>query len=86
MSKRHPCYGDPSFVQEGGLLRCGTCGAFQRLNPESGNLTWIRSGRVISAPLDMLEASQRHEENYGFGIESDMIAGLEKDDDQHASS
>lgn len=80
MSRIHPCNIDtPTLIPDGPLLRCGSCGAFQRLNPETGNLTWIRGGRVISAPQDMLEASERHENSYGFGVESDKIASLKKE-------
>jgi hypothetical protein len=66
MSDQHPCTGPtPALVADSDLLRCTSCGAFQRLNPESGNVTWIRSGRVISAPEDMITAKRRHDERYG---------------------
>ena len=62
----HPCYGDPNLVDDDRQGRiCLTCGAYQSLNPESGNVVWMRAGRVISAPVDMLQAKQRHDERYG---------------------
>lgn len=69
MSNRdHPCTTpDPSLVldEDEELMKCLSCGAFQYLNPDSGNITWIRSGRVISAPQDLLEAKERHDSRYG---------------------
>jgi len=60
----HPCTTVENTEIQNGLLTCLSCGAYQRLNPETGNITWIRSGRVISAPQDMLEAQQRHDERW----------------------
>jgi len=66
-ANQHPCTGPPSLPQQSGdgLLSCVTCGAYQRRNPETGNLTWIRNGRVIAAAEDLAEAKRRHDERYG---------------------
>lgn len=62
----HPCTGPaPQLIPEGDLLRCGSCGATQFLNPDSDNIVWMRAGRVISAPIDLENAKKRHDERYG---------------------
>ena len=60
----HPCTSTENTELQDGLLICVACGAYQRINPETGNITWIRAGRVISAPQDMIEAQARHNLNY----------------------
>jgi hypothetical protein len=61
----HPNCVNPNIITENDLQRCTACGAFQRFNPESGNLTWVRAGRVIAAADDLQAAKQRHDERYG---------------------
>lgn len=35
------------------------------MNPETGNITWIRNGRVIAAEQDLADAKARHDATWG---------------------
>ena len=41
-----PCPGCGAAVV---LPKCTACGAEQRVNPASGNIMWLRRGRVLAA-------------------------------------
>lgn len=45
-------------------LACGFCGAEKKLNKTSGNLLWMKNGRVISAPVEEEEARERMYRDY----------------------
>lgn len=44
------------YLKEGHLT-CRKCGAFQRQNQATGNILWMRNGRVVHAEADIEEKS-----------------------------
>ena len=42
------------YLKEGHLT-CRKCGAFQRQNQATGNILWMRNGRVVHAEADIEE-------------------------------
>lgn len=47
-------------------VQCPDCGAFQDLNPNSGNVVWMKNGRVVLAEEDVKEQRKKHFKRYGY--------------------
>jgi len=44
--------------------QCPACGAFKDVNPNSGNVIWIKSGRVVLAEEDVKEQKRKAAKRY----------------------
>jgi hypothetical protein len=44
--------------------QCPACGAYKDLNPNSGNVVWIKNGRVVLAEEDVKEQVKKHNQRY----------------------
>ena len=51
-------------------LKCDSCGAEMSINQNSGNVIWMRRGRVILAPDDKKEQWIKHAE--AWAVEKDQ--------------
>ncbi|OGE32373.1 hypothetical protein A3C59_05255 [Candidatus Daviesbacteria bacterium RIFCSPHIGHO2_02_FULL_36_13] len=48
------------------VVQCHSCGAFKDINPNSGNIVWMKNGRVVLAEEDVKEQRKKHFKRYGF--------------------
>jgi len=48
------------------LVHCPACGAVKDINPNSGNVIWMKNGRVTLAEEDVKQQQQKHLKRYGF--------------------
>lgn len=53
-------------VEEEKFVHCPTCGAVKDVNPNSGNVVWMKNGRVALAEEDVKQQQLKHLKRYGF--------------------
>lgn len=51
------------------VTQCPSCGAFKDVNPNSGNVVWMKNGRVVMATED-IKNQQKDAESRGFDIKN----------------
>lgn len=48
------------------VVLCPSCGAHKDINQATGNIIWMKNGRVVLAEEDVSEQRKKHKKRYGY--------------------
>lgn len=54
------------LIENEKVVVCPSCGAHKDINRDSGNIIWIRNGRILLAKEDVALQRKKHKERYGY--------------------